>query len=62
MRDPKPRKWITWELPQAFLKDITNKQEETLELDLREEVSKALEDMIQGLPVSFKVTNLPKEY
>ena len=62
MRNPTPRKWITWELPQKYLDDITGKQEETLSHDLREEVTKALEDMIQGLPITFKITNLPKEF
>lgn len=62
MRDPKPRKWITWELPQKFLDDITDKGEEKLSATIRDEVTKAIEDMIHGLPVSFKITNLPKEY
>ena len=62
MRDPKPRKWITWEIPQKYLDEISGKGEETLAETLREEVTKALEDMIHGLQVSFKVTNLPKEY
>ena len=62
MRDPKPRKWVTWELPQKFLSDIHKAQEEELSATLREEVTKALEDMIHGLPVSIKITNLPKEF
>lgn len=62
MRDPKPRKWITWEIPQKYLDDITEKEENNFASTLRDEVTKALEDMIQGLPVSFKLTNLPKEY
>lgn len=62
MRDPNPRKWITWELPQKFLDDITDKGEEKLSATIRDEVTKAIEDMIHGLPVSFKITNLPKEF
>lgn len=62
MRDPKPRKWITWEIPEKFLAELSTKAEENLAKQLREEATKALEDMIEGIPVSFKVTNLPKEY
>jgi len=57
-----PRKWITWELPQKFLDDLTDKGEQELSSTLRDEVTKALEDMIHKLPVSFKVTNLPRDY
>jgi hypothetical protein len=59
---PKPKKWITWELPQKFLDGCNGEEENSLADTLRNEVNKALEDMIGGLPVSFKVTNLPKEY
>jgi len=62
MRDPKPRKWITWELPQKFLAEITTKEEEELAATIRDEATKALEDMIHNLQVSFKLTNLPKDY
>lgn len=62
MRDPQPRKWITWEVPPKYLEETPDKNIEKLSEHLKEEVSKALEDMTDGIPVSFKVTNLPKEY
>ena len=62
MRDPKPRKWITWEIPQKFLDDSSEGQTMKFDETIRDEVSKALEDMHLGLPISFKITNLPKEY
>ena len=62
MRDPKPRKWITWEIPQKYLDESSEGQQMKFEDTIREEVSKALEDMINGLPVSFKITNLPKDW
>jgi hypothetical protein len=58
----KPTKWITWEIPQKFLKEMTDKEAANLGHQLREETDKALEDMLQGIPVSLKLTNLPKKY
>jgi hypothetical protein len=62
MREPEPRKWITWEIPQKYLIDTPDKNIEKLTEHLNEEVSKAIEDMLHGIPISMKITNLPKEY
>ena len=62
MSDPKPRKWITWELPQKYLDDMSEKEEHAFCNDMRIEMDKALEDMLHKIPVSFKFTNLPKDY
>ena len=62
MRDPKPRKWITWEIPPKYLDETPEGQILKFEEILRKEVTKALDDMVHGLPVSFKITNLPKQY
>lgn len=62
MRNPQPRKWITWEIPQKYLKETPDKNLEKLGEHLREEISKALEEMSEGIPVTFKITNLPKEF
>lgn len=58
----KPRKWITWEIPREWLEEATDKQIELFKDQIREEAEKALEDMIASLPVTFKFTNLPRDW
>lgn len=62
MRNPEPRKWITWEIPNKYLEGTTDKKLDKLAEHLREEVTKALEDMIEGIPTTFKITNLPRDW
>ena len=62
MRNPKARKWITWEIPQKYLDETPSAKLDKFAETIMEEATKALEDMTLGLPVSFKITNLPKEY
>lgn len=56
------RKYQTWVIPSKDLKTTETKKASELEEVLQSELSDVLGDIMDGIQVSFKISNIEREY
>jgi len=56
------QKWVTWVIPTKILEEKTPDEMDKLMEQLESEMSRTLTDIAEGIPISYKVTNMKRRY
>lgn len=55
------KKWVTWVIETDDLRKLNQEESHELEQMIRSEIDDLLIDILEGQPISFKITNLPRD-